>query len=431
LRILVVSGEYPPMKGGVGRYTYHLVHALSHKENVEIYVAASGSQNKTRAKSTRVISKSSPLIVNKTSNSDVASNYHIDNHDIDNNKYVVYYDIIKKGDWKNSERLLHLVRELKPDIVNIQYERGLYEVDTTVGHIVRRVICGSTLDKFYKKCPVSTVSTLHTVMPYNEYQEYIKERALRKEGRFSSLPLPIRAAIRRWVMKRRYCVFFEIVKMSVEIISPARTIHEIVKRGTVIYHGAEPAVQLLSPAEKYEFRKEFGLPNDKRLLLAFGYIGSYKGFDILDSISLPNEWSLVVKQNTHERGIEQPVHIRNAINLQLGYIDDETLSKLFFSCDAIIFPYKVVSISGVLFDALAHGLPFIASDMKFFREFAELGLGITSSRNALSFSKSLSSLAADYEQYKKNVQQFNPKLRWSIIAEKHIKLYSRLISNPS
>ncbi|HZA70073.1 MAG TPA: glycosyl transferase [Nitrososphaeraceae archaeon] len=420
------------MKGGVGRYTYHLVHALRDKKNIEIHVVAGGSQSKTRATSTTVTSKSSSLIVNNTSNSDTTSNYDTDNHDIDNNnKYVVHYDIIKKGDWKNSQRLFHLVQELKPDIVNIQYERGLYEVDTTVGHIIRRVIRGSTLDKFYKECPVPTVSTLHTVMPYNEYQEYIKERALRKEGRFSSLPLPIRAAIRRWVMKRRYDLLFEVVKMSVEIISPAKTIHEIVKRGTVIYHGAEPAVPLLSPREKYEFRKEFGLPNDKRLLLAFGYVGSYKGFDILDSISLPNGWSLVVKQNTHERGKEQPVHIKNAISLHLGYLDDETLSKLFFSCDAIIFPYKVVSISGVLFDALAHGLPFIASDMKFFREFAEIGLGITSNRIASSFSKSLSSLAADYDQYKENVQQFNPKLRWSNIAEKHIELYSRLISSPS
>jgi hypothetical protein len=43
----------------------------------------------------------------------------------------------------------------------------------------------------------------------------------------------------------------------------------------------------------------------------------------------------------------------------------------------------------------------------------------------------LSSLDADYDQYKENVQQFNPKLRWSNIAEKHIELYSRLISSPS
>jgi glycosyltransferase involved in cell wall biosynthesis len=68
--------------------------------------------------------------------------------------------------------------------------------------------------------------------------------------------------------------------------------------------------------------------------------------------------------------------------------------------------------------------------LKFFREFAEMGLGITSNRIASSFSRALSSLIADYDQYKNNVQKFNPKLRWDNIAEKHIELYSRLISSP-
>ena len=420
----MVSGEYPPMKGGVGRYTYHLVRALRDKKNIDIHVAVNGGQSNTRATTTTAMTK--PHFVMKSNN-----NSEMDDRNTHNKECVVYYDIIKKGDWKNFQRLSHLVKVVKPDIVNIQYERGLYEVDTTVRHILRKVIYGSTLDKFYKECPVLTVSTLHTVLPYNEYQEYVKERALRREGRFAFLPLPIRAAIRRWVMKKRYDLLLEVVKMSGEIISPSSTIHEIVKRGTVIYHGAEPAIPSPSSADKHEFRKEFGLPHDRKLLLAFGYVGSYKGFDILDSISLPNDWSLVIKQNKHERGIEQPVHINNAISLHPGYLDDVTLSKLFFSCDAIIFPYKVVSISGVLFDALAHGLPFIASNLKFFREFAEMGLGITSNRAASSFSKSLSSLISNYDQYKKNIQQFKPKLQWSDIAEKHMELYSRLISGPS
>ena len=56
--------------------------------------------------------------------------------------------------------------------------------------------------------------------------------------------------------------------------------------------------------------REFGLPETKRLLLAFGYVGSYKGFDILNDIQLPKGWALVVKQNKHERGIEQPIDIK-------------------------------------------------------------------------------------------------------------------------
>lgn len=410
MRILVVSGEYPPMKGGVGRYTYNLVNALKRRKNIDIFVAMSNNRkNKTTTSTTNFLSNSYSPSSSSFSNG-------------------IYYDIVNKGDKQNSDRLLNLIDELKPDIVNIQYERGLYEIDTTIRHMARRLIYGSTLDKFYKLCPVPTVSTLHTVLPYNEYQEYIKELAVKKVGRFAALPRPLRAAIRRLVLEKRYKLLLEIVNLSKEIISLAKSNQALVKRGTVIYHGAESAPSL-SVQSKQEYRREFGLPTNKRLLLAFGYVGSYKGFDILSNLKLPDSWSLVIKQNKHERGIEQPVHIKNAINLHLGYLDDLTLSKLFFACDAIIFPYRVVSISGVLFDALAHGLPFVASDLSFFQEFAEMNLGLTCKRDAKSFSESLMNLDNNYEKYHTRVLQFNPKLRWVNIADEYINFFSKILNS--
>src|SRR5919199_3043905 len=416
----MVSGEYPPMKGGVGRYTYHLVNALkkSNKKGIDVYIVTNSHKEKANTDISSSMSGDNTTIIHD----------NIDNSNHDNKS--IYHGITKKGDIKNSDRLLALVHQLKPDIVNIQYERGLYEIDTTIGYMFRRILYGSTLDRFYKECPVPTVSTLHTLFPYDEYKEYIKERALIKEGRLASLPSPLRAAIRKRVMNQRYGLLQEVVRLSSDIISPAKTIHKIVKRGAVIYHGAEPA-QPLSTANKHEFRKEFGLPDDKMLLLAFGYVGSYKGFDILDNLSLPKDWFLVVKQNKHERGREQPLRISNAINLSLGHIDDITLSKLFFACDAIIFPYKLVSVSGVLFDALAHGLPFVASNLEFFREFEEMQLGLTCNRNTKSFSDSIANLAEDYNRYKENVERFNPKLRWSNIANDHIEFYSKLLKSYS
>jgi glycosyltransferase involved in cell wall biosynthesis len=334
---------------------------------------------------------------------------------------------------------LHIVSEIKPDVVNIQYERGLYEVDTTIRHTFWRLVHGSTLDRFYKMCPVPTVSTLHTVFPQDEYSAYIKDRALRKEGRFGFLPQPMRAAIRRWVMKQRYDLLLQVVNQSYGVISPARTVQEVVRRGTVIYHGAEPSIEFSSTSsslmndKKKEFRKTFGLPVDKMLLLAFGFAGSYKGFDVLDGLGLPNGWSLAIKQTKHERGFERPIEFGknngdNVISLNLGYLDETTMSKLFFACDAIIFPYKIVSISGVMFDALAHGLPFIASDLRFFKEFADMGLGIVCKRTTQSFERSISNLALGYDEYKKTVEHFRSKLRWSNIANKHIEFFSGLIS---
>lgn len=400
MRILIVTGEYPPMKGGVGRYTFNLVNALKKKTNIEIFIAMSSYKDM------------SPTSSNN-------SQHYLQNG--------IYYNIVKKGDKRNSDRLLNLTDKLKPDIVNIQYERGLYEIDTSLRHMARRLLYGSTLDNFYKLCSVPTVSTLHTVLPYKEYQEYIKELAQKKEGRFSALPRPLRAFIRKVVLERRYELLLEIVRLSREIISLAKTNQTLVKRGTVIYHGAEPS-PFVSAKNKQEYRKELGLPENKRLLLAFGYVGSYKGFDILNDLKLPNEWSLVIKQNKHERGTEQPLVIKNAFNLHLGYLDDGYLSKLFFASDAIIFPYRVVSISGVLFDALAHGLPFIASDLSFFEEFSQMGLGITCSRNAKSFSEAIITLTSNYEKYQNNIQQFTPNLKWSNIADNYINCYSKLLS---
>ena len=410
MKVLVVSGEYPPMKGGVGRYTFNLVHALAKKSNIYVSVAISAA-----APHATTPSAASPK----------------------SNKVTLYPGIVRKGDKHNSDHLLQLVSETKPDIVNIQYERGLYEVDTTIRHTIWRLVHGSTLDRFYRKCPVPIVSTLHTVFPQEEYRSYVKDRALRKEGRFGFLPMPLRAAIRRWVMEQRYDLLLEVVRLSDGIISPARTIKDIVRRGTVIYHGAEPNIEVSSSAnDKQQLRNEFGLPSDKMLLLAFGYAGSYKGFDVLGSLRLPDGWSLVVKQTKHERGSEKPIDVRksgdsNVITLHLGYLDDSTLSKLFFACDAIIFPYKIVSISGVMFDALAHGLPFVASDLRFFKEFADMGLGIVCKRTTQSFERSISTLALKYDEYKITVEQFRSKLQWSNIANKHIEFFSGLISQCS
>lgn len=422
MKILVVSGEYPPMNGGVGRYTKNLVHAIAKKPNVEVSVAiGGGGGGKGGSTTAPVTSDPSP----------------------DRNNVTVYHDVVRKGDKRNSERILQIVSETKPDVVNIQYERGLYEIDTTIRHTFWRLMHGSTLDRFYKMSPVPTVSTLHTVFPQDEYYAYIRERATRKEGRFGFLPQPLRAAIRRWVMKQRYDLLLHVVSQSDGVISPARTLQEVVRGGTVIYHGAEPAIELSSLSsrinDKKEFRKEFGLPLDKMLLLAFGYAGSYKGFDVLAKLRLPFGWSLVVKQTKHERGFEKPIELgggknerdNNVISLNLGYLDDTTMSKLFFACDAIIFPYKIVSISGVMFDALAHGLPFIASDLRFFKEFAEMGLGIVCKRNTQSFERSISTLALEYNEYKTRVEQFRSKLQWSNVANKHLEFFSGLISQYS
>ena len=49
-----------------------------------------------------------------------------------------------------------------------------------------------------------------------------------------------------------------------------------------------------------------------------------------------------------------------------------------------------------MFDALAHGLPFIATNLNFFKEFSRQGLGITVKRMPNEFSNAIKRLEKNY-----------------------------------
>jgi glycosyltransferase involved in cell wall biosynthesis len=100
---------------------------------------------------------------------------------------------------------------------------------------------------------------------------------------------------------------------------------------------------------------------------------------------------------------------------------------LFSSADAVILPYTVSSGSGVMFDALAHGLPFIATSLEFFKEFSQKGLGITVNRFPDEFSKALVKLDRDYMTYIKRVQSFRKEISWQGIASQHAQIYAQII----
>ena len=103
---------------------------------------------------------------------------------------------------------------------------------------------------------------------------------------------------------------------------------------------------------------------------------------------MPHDWIMVTNSAKGDYNNENlDSHIfkcnkDNIIDLKRGYLNDKELSVLLSASYAVLLPYKITSGSGVMFDALAHGLPFISSNLEFFKEFANLRLGITSKRDS-------------------------------------------------
>ena len=398
MKVLMVSTEYPPMRGGVGRYGANLVQALRESgTGIEVDVVC--------------------------------------NEDGEGN-----FGGISPSNERNSDVLLKIVEEQsRPDVVHVQFEPGLY------GLILDSANPSSSrtfIDQFYHRCKVPIITTFHSAYTLSEWMG--QGMIVKHDGRIGKLGIPLRAAIRTWKCLVNYRAFHDINKEKLKLSNAGICLSKYMSSrlggGTVIYHGADPA--LSQPVSKAEARARFRLPQDKLIAVAIGFGTATKGWDILSKIEMPNGWIMVLNSSKGHFNREQDLSYRlqdrrikkgaddnttKVIDLQRGFLTDEDLSILFYASDVVVLPYKITSGSGVMFDALAHRVPFVASELDFFKEFEEMGLGITAKRDPTSFAKAIDTLGKTYDKYSAAVDNFRQQLRWEYVANQHIEIYNRAI----
>jgi glycosyltransferase involved in cell wall biosynthesis len=398
MKILMVSTEYPPMRGGVGRYTSKLVEALRKTGGIEVEVAC-----------------------NEDGHGEFAG--------------------ISPTNKRNSDVLLQIVEEeSQPDIVHVQFEPGLYGLilDSKNPRASRTFI-----DSFYHRCKVPIVTTFHSAYTLREWMG--QAMIVKRQGKTGRVGIPARAAIKIWKHLVNYKAFHDInkekLKLSYAGISFSKYMADRIGGGHVIYHGAEPAI--LPSVPKAKAREIFSLPQDKMIAVAIGFSTATKGWDILSKIDMPNGWMMLLNSSKGHFNKEESVYDvqhgrsgssstdysnKKIIDLRRGFLKEEELSMLLYASDVVMLPYKITSGSGVMFDSLAHRLPFVASDLDFFKEFAEMGLGITAKRDPVSFARAICELGYSYDKYSKSVDNFKQKLMWKFVTKQHIDIYSHAIT---
>ena len=398
MRVMMITTEYPPMQGGVGRYSANLVTSLR-KVGLEVLV-----------------------ICNEKGNGDLYGLHPSNPH--------------------NSEVLLNAVTNSKPDIVHVQYEHGLYGL---VLNPINPTKISTNIDSFYARCKVPIITTFHSAYNFKQWINLATAttRSKYKINRYASY------VVNLWKRLLNYRSFNRLnrekLAMSKASIVFSQYLSDLIcgdRRGTgsnhcsceVICHGAEPSSKIISSPSKIGARDRFSLPKGPRIALALGYKTATKGWDIFEKMKIPDGWIVVANGAENHYNKEGMIlrfnkHNPSLVDLQMDFITDEDLSFLFYAADATILPYKVCSGSGVMFDGLAHGLPFVASDLGFFREFSSKGLGIAVKRKPAAFARALKAIDKDYEVYFQKVQHFKEKLKWDIVAAQHAALYRRIITN--
>ena len=380
----MVSTEYPPMQGGVGRYCEKLVNALK-AEGIEVLV-----------------------ICNEEGAGDLKG--------------------ISPSNKQNSQVLIKLVSETKPDLVHIQYEPGLYGIHLNALNPNKT---STNIEYFYQNCEVPIITTFHSAYTFKQWMRLVVPLKSKKLGRIGT---SIRMIFDYWTHLLNYRSFN---KLNQKKIGPKRGgivfskyLARLIPGAHLIYHGAEPAIM---PLDKKMAKIKFSLPEDTKIALATGFMTATKGWDIIRKMKIPKGWKIVINTSrNHYNQENSKTHIENQeiINLNRGFLSDEELSVLFYSADALILPYKVSSGSGVMYDGLAHSLPFISSNIEFFKEFSNLGLGIATKRKSDEFSKELVRLDLNYKKYKEAVSIFKTNLSWKQVATRHIEVYNSIIDLP-
>ncbi|HJY14552.1 MAG TPA: glycosyltransferase, partial [Nitrososphaeraceae archaeon] len=287
----------------------------------------------------------------------------------------------------------------------------------------------TNIDLFYQYCQIPIVTTFHSAYPFKQWLNLIT--SFKDSSKRNMLSKFSNNIIRCWKMLLNYQSFHNLNKeklaMSKAGIVFSNYMSKMIGGGEVILHGAESSSVYISQDEA---RKLFNLPESGRIVLALGFMTATKGWDIIEKMNIPEGWTIVVNSSKNHYNTEKfnPNFVKkNIINLQKDFLTEKELSFLFSSADAVILPYTVSSGSGVMFDALAHGLPFIATSLGFFKEFSQKGLGITVSRSPDEFSKALIILDRDYVKYINTVESFRKELRWQDIAIQHAHIYSQII----
>jgi glycosyltransferase involved in cell wall biosynthesis len=386
LKILMVSTEYPPMNGGVGRYTANLTRELN-KLGLQVQVLSN-------------------------------ENGHGD-----------FFGLSPKN-IKNYSVLLKILDKVKPDIVHIQFEHGLYGLKLDS---LNPKNTNTNIDLFYDLCKTPIVTTFHTAFNFKQWMNIVATKNKNEKWKIESY---VQKLFKYWTHFLNYKSFNNLnkdkIKKSKRGIVFSQYMKDKIGGGDIIYHGSEPVINY-DATIKIKARTKFSLSQKKRIILALGFRTNTKGWDILDKMVIPGNWTIVMNSSKNYYNTENyvpkisAIHENEIIDLHKGFLNDSDLSLLFYAADAVILPYKVSSGSGVMFDGLAHGLPFIAADLEFFKEFSAKGLGITVKRNPKEFSKALVNLNNNYEYYAKNVILFKEKLKWFNIARNHISLYNQII----
>ena len=319
MRIAMITGEYPPLEGGVGDFTERLAHALVDQDH-RIHVLTSLSEDKRRERQ---------------------------------HCLTVYREIEEWG-WAAHTQIMRWLRDIDPDIINIQYQAAAYEMRA-----------GITLFPRWqgRNLPMPIVTTFHDLRTPYLFPKAgpLRSWAVWQMGQYSD-----------GVIVTNEGDYTQLTENLQDETQPQIRLIPI---------GSNIAPHPPADYERHAWRGRRGILKEDLLLGFFGFLNKSKGVEILlqalarlveqdqpvhlvfiggrtGSSDITNAaYANKIDALIAELGLEERVH-------RTGFITPEEVSAALLATDLCVLPYRDGASlrRGTLHACLAHGRPIVTTE---------------------------------------------------------------------
>ena len=306
--------------------------------------------------------------------------------------------------WKRGESMVSAVRQIlawKPDVVLIEHEFGIFPKAT---HFLKM------LEMLYNTPYAITLHSVYEHLDKTICTAYIKNMI----------------------------VHSELAKESLYRNGHLNDVH-------VIYHGC---VEYKDKGELWNIFQE------PYVICAHGFGFSYKGVDVaIEAIAHLKKtqdkfkdifYCYLCSESPHTKTIQQEYynHLSNKVSelglednvtIMRGYLSEQHICNFMRTAKLAVFSYKtdgdniVYGASGAIRNAIACGIPTIASDHPHFSEFEGV---IPRPTNAIELAAEIDKVFSD-EQYRQDMVKhgldFIRDNNWDVTADKHIDVFRKII----
>ncbi len=318
MRIGIITGEYPPLEGGVGDFTRELSRTL-HAHGHEIHILTGGERATTPTRE---------------------DDLHI-------------YRQIASWDWGSYPKITRWARQIAPDVLNIQYQAAAYQMRATINLYPRWQ---------RRRLPAPVVVTYHDLLP-----PYLFPKA---------------GPLRQWAVWQLASHADGVITTNGPDYTRLITALEQDKRPPtrLIPIGSNIAPKIPTNYDRDAWRARYGIAPDALLIGFFGFLNRSKGVEaLLDALAqlqnagLPAHvlfiggrtgssdptnaaYAAEIEARAEALGITARVH-------HTGFITPTEVSASLLASDICALPYRDGASlrRGTLHACLAHGRPIITT----------------------------------------------------------------------